>query len=829
MTVLNKAERVHFSSVHRHKNQVSEESKREEEEEEMSIMYSEADIHSEASTGVPNVDEINWFDPPNFKPVPSSDREAFKKSAENVSPLALYRGISWSAISQFRQEMYMNLSSKVTVFILKRDHDVLGKKGTKVLHEGKIRDPVTCYSIDDKEKKTLSHVPKSELDIYKYKHFTLAEIGRFMIEPMMAKISKRKKNRSQIKTRYIDILDGSKEVGDVCQGYFLIVGRQTRFEKLFSALKAFVKDEKSRNPKLKNSNLYFWLDIFCTDCGLWRKENPMRYENEQKKNIKISYKAASLFDERIIFFNSWIQPAALTRFWCLWQLYSVVKHNRSFKIIYLSENDTPEEPNLDYLKTAMNEAPKTLSLFPHFFEDDVGSITEKNSSRTDDKSPLSFFSFMASLDFQSLESSIDFDKQYFREQFSSSNGGFNSIRAEICKALYKLLSHRVYEIVKLSLTIFQKNFEYLVETLRRCGYFFMQANELNCAQRVISLARQCVRKAVNISANDWLFVLEKEVALYIDHARLLMFHTQPNLKKVVVYLNKADDKFQELSKMAYLSALEGLVLKYFREEKIEEFMKSVKIEMASYEEDEGKRFYANDSKIECQVVAAFEEHFEESYLLSNQGSTYSQVKNIIKKSAFDFRNKEFENKDLLKDYSLTMAKYELCNQEKTFEEAAKSFRRCIILLEETRSREFEAICRRIELAKEFLSRGSYGTAEIELQIAVEVLARSRKVLSLPEQFSLEAEISFCLAKVRINYGYYTEAKEYLETASKFQKEFTYGVSDFEAKVATALAQCKKHVGDQDYEEVLHHAITLLEQTYGKDSSQAQSLRVGIDI
>ena len=113
------------------------------------------------------------------------------------------------------------------------------------------------------------------------------------------------------------------------QGAFVSQARKCKFGNLVGALLHFYT--------LKNADIskqYVWLDIFSVNQPKLTARDikpAVRIENERQLTEGLHVAIAN-FDQRILFIDKWDEAMALTRAWCVWEIFGVAKAKRQLEV-----------------------------------------------------------------------------------------------------------------------------------------------------------------------------------------------------------------------------------------------------------------------------------------------------------------------------------------------------------------------------------------------------------------------------------------------------------------------------------------------------------------
>ncbi|GBG28694.1 Kinesin light chain 3 [Hondaea fermentalgiana] len=129
---------------------------------------------------------------------------------------------------------------------------------------------------------------------------------------------------------YVDEVDEA-QVGLPFQGAFVSQARKTKFVDLVHGLASYYRSEGKTM-----ADTFVWLDLFGANQGLLTSEDQddeVRREREALLSTGL-HQAIRRFDERIVFFDSWVDPTPLKRAWCCWELYGALKSGRSIQLVF---------------------------------------------------------------------------------------------------------------------------------------------------------------------------------------------------------------------------------------------------------------------------------------------------------------------------------------------------------------------------------------------------------------------------------------------------------------------------------------------------------------
>jgi len=152
---------------------------------------------------------------------------------------------------------------------------------------------------------------------------------------------------------YINLLRSKQrhQVGEANEGAYLIAARKSPLRDVVHALIAYYQGIGE-----SFDNQYIWIDIFCVD---------QRVTSHDEAFMARLHAGISSFRHRLVFLDSWVDPMALDRLWCLWEMYgafvadSPVDHEESSNHLKLHPIYTPEEE--ENLVDALLRQPEILS------------------------------------------------------------------------------------------------------------------------------------------------------------------------------------------------------------------------------------------------------------------------------------------------------------------------------------------------------------------------------------------------------------------------------------------------------------------------------------
>lgn len=133
---------------------------------------------------------------------------------------------------------------------------------------------------------------------------------------------------------WLDLLPDA-DVGRQFRGAFVSQARQCRFGDLAEAvLEHYAGKDLSKQ--------YVWLDIFSANQPrLSGADNESPQLLAQRYNLLTKHLHAAIehFDERLVFFDSWLAPRALQRMWCVWEVYGAVRSRKPLELIFAPDQD----------------------------------------------------------------------------------------------------------------------------------------------------------------------------------------------------------------------------------------------------------------------------------------------------------------------------------------------------------------------------------------------------------------------------------------------------------------------------------------------------------
>lgn len=135
-------------------------------------------------------------------------------------------------------------------------------------------------------------------------------------------------------TYYVGLLskrDGNAvRAADFDNGTFVSHARKSLFVDLIDALNNYFENQ----AELDREDMYIWLDMFCCNQPELLKEHVSPEVTNFSMHLikKGIHVAISKFSHRVIFFDSWNNPSALTRAWCAWELLGVAVSEKSLGV-----------------------------------------------------------------------------------------------------------------------------------------------------------------------------------------------------------------------------------------------------------------------------------------------------------------------------------------------------------------------------------------------------------------------------------------------------------------------------------------------------------------
>lgn len=228
-----------------------------------------------------------------------------------------YQGVSVAFVQEIHHGVLAGeQASGVELFVLTHATDAL-PKGTTVKMISKLKDSklLKCRAphvgLVDIALKELEAKPRSD--------WTIEDICEYVILPPCREET----------CFYLDVMD-TAAVGKTYQGAFVSQARKSKFADLVDALVDHYQG--------KDLNRQFvWLDIFSANQPkLTSKDDGLSDTVKQERWEQLTFglhDAIQHFDDRIIFFNSWLNPYPLSRAWCVWEIYGTVKCNKDIDLI----------------------------------------------------------------------------------------------------------------------------------------------------------------------------------------------------------------------------------------------------------------------------------------------------------------------------------------------------------------------------------------------------------------------------------------------------------------------------------------------------------------
>jgi len=161
--------------------------------------------------------------------------------------------------------------------------------------------------------------------------WTIGDVCDFVVIPMVLE--------QQCIFLDLDILDPEIDVGTQFEGAFISQARSCRFQDLLTALNAYYSN-KSGNGSIPKCT-FVWLDLFCANQPLLTGDSSEDIIKQRCALLSEGFHIAiECFEECLFFFDSWIDPAPLTRAWCIWEIYGAIQSRKPMKLIFVPENET---------------------------------------------------------------------------------------------------------------------------------------------------------------------------------------------------------------------------------------------------------------------------------------------------------------------------------------------------------------------------------------------------------------------------------------------------------------------------------------------------------
>lgn len=119
---------------------------------------------------------------------------------------------------------------------------------------------------------------------------------------------------------------------------YVVHARNANFMDLIQALE---HEFAGRDPNKQ----FFWIDIFCANQLLISDEERREDDNVRESLIPLLssgiHDAMGEFEKCCVVFDDWKRPSAVSRLWCIWEMYAITKHYKHLQIC-LTETKTKE-------------------------------------------------------------------------------------------------------------------------------------------------------------------------------------------------------------------------------------------------------------------------------------------------------------------------------------------------------------------------------------------------------------------------------------------------------------------------------------------------------
>ena len=241
------------------------------------------------------------------------------KAKEDFSnDVVRYQSVSVASVQEIQRGVLSGEeASGVELFVLTGDVGAV-QEGTTVKLTKKLKD---CKTAKCRVPYTgLVDIPLKNLEAKGRKDWTIEDVCEHVILPPCREET----------CFYLDLMDPDS-VGKTYQGAFVSQARKSKFADLVDALVYHYQGKDL-------SRQYVWLDIFCANQPkLTSKDDGLPDELKHKRWDQLTFglhDAIQHFDDRLIFFNSWLNPYPLSRAWCVWEIYGTVQCDKSIDLIF---------------------------------------------------------------------------------------------------------------------------------------------------------------------------------------------------------------------------------------------------------------------------------------------------------------------------------------------------------------------------------------------------------------------------------------------------------------------------------------------------------------
>jgi len=125
-------------------------------------------------------------------------------------------------------------------------------------------------------------------------------------------------------------------IGPSFKGAFVSQARKCRFCELVMALENHYEGRDW-------DELYIWVDFMSANQPLLtnsdRNLDAIVIQERYDLLNQGLHEAIKRFEERLIFFDSWNEPAPLGRSWCVWEIYGSIRNNKQLQVVFAPGQD----------------------------------------------------------------------------------------------------------------------------------------------------------------------------------------------------------------------------------------------------------------------------------------------------------------------------------------------------------------------------------------------------------------------------------------------------------------------------------------------------------
>lgn len=163
-----------------------------------------------------------------------------------------------------------------------------------------------------------------DVELKERSDWSLDDIFHYVITPIVKKTG----------SFYVDYINNKRRVGNPFEGTYVSASRKTCFSSLVDTLVTYFREKETKagkkSKKSKKESVlgvptnvldsYVWLDVFSVKAPMSSDDRKYLLESGLSQLI-------SQFQDRVVFFQSWVDPYPLRDAWCVWEIYCASKLN----------------------------------------------------------------------------------------------------------------------------------------------------------------------------------------------------------------------------------------------------------------------------------------------------------------------------------------------------------------------------------------------------------------------------------------------------------------------------------------------------------------------